>query len=131
VLLFPANLAPLMTGRMSGAERTSVLSSGIVARWRDGWDILALLLGTFGIVLPFLRFVAFVLGAVRLGWRFKGIGALFRWKIWFDVWAMPDVFLVGCFIGYARVTQNLVDAIDDPMRYVVAARHSQRPQSGF
>jgi paraquat-inducible protein A len=113
VLLFPANLAPLMTVDMMGAERSCVLSSGIVTMWRGGWVILALLLGTFGIVLPFVRFgaLALVLAAVRIGWRFKGIGVLFRWTVSLDVWTMPDVFLVGCFVGYARVTQNLTGTI--------------------
>ncbi|SIT38349.1 Paraquat-inducible protein A [Paraburkholderia ribeironis] len=113
VLLFPANLAPLMSVHMLGAERSSFLSSGIVAIWNDGWVILALLLGMFGIVLPFVRFggLLVVLGAVRLGCRARGIGALFRWMTWLDIWTMPDVYLVGCFVGYARVTQNLTGTI--------------------
>ena len=113
VLLFPTNLAPLMTVRMLGTERSSVLSSGILAMWRGGWVILAVLLGTFGILLPFVRFggLAIVLGAVRFGWRFKGIGTLFRWTLSLDIWAMPDVYLIGCIVGYARVTQNLSGTI--------------------
>lgn len=113
VLLFPANLAPLMTVHMLGAERSSVLASGIVSMWHGGWVILALLLGTFGIVLPFVRFgaLALVLCAVRFGWRLKSIGVLFRWALWLDIWAMPDVYLVGCFVGYSRVTQNLTGVV--------------------
>ena len=113
VLLFPANLAPLMTVQLLGAERSSVLCSGILAMWQGQWVIPALLLGMFGIVLPFVRFglLACVLGAIRFDVRFKGIGALFRWALWLDVWAMPDVYLVGCFVGYSRVTQNLTGTI--------------------
>lgn len=113
VLLFPANLAPLMTVDMLGAERSSVLASGIVVMWHGGWVILALLLGAFGIVLPFVRFgaLAIVLGAARFGWQWKGIGTLFRWALWLDIWAMPDVYLVGCFVGYSRVTQNLIGTV--------------------
>ena len=109
VLMFPANLATLISVHVLGAERSSLLASGIVGMWREGWLMLALLLGMFGIVLPFARFggLALVLGAVRFGKRFRGIGALFRWTLWLDVWAMPDVYLIGCFIGYVRVTQNL------------------------
>ena len=109
VLMFPANLATLISVHVLGAERSSLLASGIVGMWREGWLMLALLLGMFGIVLPFARFggLALVLGAVRFGKRFRGIGALFRWTLWLDVWAMPDVYLSGCFIGYVRVTQNL------------------------
>ncbi|APA88497.1 paraquat-inducible protein A [Paraburkholderia sprentiae WSM5005] len=113
VLLFPANLAPLMVVHMLGIEHSSVLSSGIVKMWNDGWFILALLLGTFGIVLPFIRFggLVAVLVALRLGRRTRGIGALFRWTTSLDIWTMPDVYLVGCFVGYARVTQNLTSSI--------------------
>jgi len=109
VLLIPGNLAPLMTVDLLGAERSSVLASGIATMWKGGWVLLALLLGMFGIVLPFVRFgaLAIVLGAVRMGRCFKHIGALFRWVLWLDIWAMPDVYLLGCFVGYSRVTQNL------------------------
>jgi hypothetical protein len=108
VLLFPANLAPLMTVTMLGASHSSVLASGIVSMWNDGWVILAVLLGMFGIVLPFARFggLMLVLAAIGFGWRFSGIGAVFRWSLALDAWAMPDVYLVGCIIGYVRVTHR-------------------------
>ena len=113
VLLFPANLATLISVHMLGGERSSLLASGIVGMWREGWLILAALLGMFGIVLPFVRFggLVAVLGAVRFRKRFRGMGALFRWTLWLDAWAMPDVYLIGCFIGYTRVTQNLAATI--------------------
>jgi paraquat-inducible protein A len=109
VLLIPGNLAPLLTVHLLQSERTSVLGSGIVLMWREGWVIQAALLGTFGVVLPLVRFggLTIVLTAVLTGWRFRLLGAWFRWLCWIDLWAMPDVFLVGCFIGYARVAQNL------------------------
>lgn len=112
-LLFPANLAPLMTVTMLGTAHASVLASGLLPMWDDGWVILAALLAMFGIVLPFARFggLMLVLGAVRFGWRFTGIGTLFRWTLRLDAWAMPDVYLVGCIVGYARVTQNLTGTI--------------------
>ncbi|KVF02356.1 paraquat-inducible protein A [Burkholderia vietnamiensis] len=113
VLLFPANLAPLMTVTMLGASHSSVLASGIVSMWNDGWVILAVLLGMFGIVLPFARFggLMLVLAAIGFGWRFSGIGAVFRWSLALDAWAMPDVYLVGCIIGYVRVTHGLTGSI--------------------
>ena len=113
ILLFPANLAPLMTVHLLGAERSSVLASGIVSMWHGGWVIPAFLLCMFGIVFPFVRFgaLALVLTMVQFQWRFKRIGALFRWALWLDIWAMPDVYLVGCFVGYSRVTQNLTGTV--------------------
>lgn len=102
-----------MTVHLLGVERSSVLSSGILAIWRDDWVILALLLGIFGIVLPFVRFGALmvVLAAVSIDRPFAGIGSLFRWTTQLDVWTMPDVYLVGCFVGYARITQELTTTI--------------------
>lgn len=113
VLLLPANLASLMTVHMLGAERSAVLSSGIVDMWQRGWELLALILGVCGIVLPFVRFggLTFALAAVMLNWRVKGLGRLYRWTEALEPWAMPDVFLVGCFVGYARVTQDLSGSI--------------------
>ncbi|GLU30524.1 paraquat-inducible protein A [Trinickia caryophylli] len=113
VLLIPANLAPLMTVHMLGAQREAVLASGIVLMWRQGWEALALLLGVSGIVLPLVRFggLTLALAAVRFGVRTHAIGPLFRWTRALDLWAMPDVFLVGCFIGYVRVTQDLTGTI--------------------
>jgi paraquat-inducible protein A len=123
ILLFPANLAPLMTVTMLGTAHSSVLASGILTMWDGGWAILAALLAMFGIVLPFARFggLMLVLGAVRFGWRFTGIGMLFRWTLWLDAWAMPDVYLVGCIVGYARVTQNLTGTVDAGGYCLVAA----------
>ena len=113
VLLIPGNLAPLMTVHLLQSERTSVLGSGIALMWREGWVIQAALLGVFGVVLPLVRFggLTIVLTAVLTGWRFRLLGPGFRWLCWIDLWAMPDVFLVGCFVGYARVAQNLSGTI--------------------
>jgi paraquat-inducible protein A len=37
----------------------------------------------------------------------RWVGPVFRWAIWLDQWAMPDVFLLGAFVGYSRVEANL------------------------
>ena len=49
VLLLPANLAPLMTVGIMGAERTTVLGSGVAAFWEGGWPILACLVAAFAV----------------------------------------------------------------------------------
>lgn len=114
VLLLPGNLSPLMTVHLLGAERSSVLSSGIVSMWRERFELLALVLGLTGIVLPLVRFGALsvVLAAVMWGKHPHWLGRCYRWTVWLDAWAMPDVYLIGCFVGYTRVTQNLTGSID-------------------
>ena len=105
ILLFPANLLPLMSVSMAGAERQSVLGSGILTLWDQGWFLLAIPLGLFGIAFPLLRFwtLAIVLGVLRLGYCPTWLGPGFRLATRLDLWAMPDVFLIGCLVGYSRV----------------------------
>ncbi|RDU96004.1 paraquat-inducible protein A [Trinickia dinghuensis] len=114
VLLLPGNLSPLMTVHLLGAERSAQLGTGIVLMWKEGFQLLAVVLGMTGIVLPIVRFSALsvVLSAVLLGWRPRWLGRCYRWTLWLDAWAMPDVFLIGCFVGYSRVTQQLTGSID-------------------
>lgn len=109
ILLFPANLVPLMTVNMLSMRRSSLLGSGVIAIWQENWPILAILIGLFAVILPFIRFglLSAVLGAVRLGHQPSWLGPAFRWALWLDIWAMPDVFLLGGFVGYGRVAANL------------------------
>ena len=114
VLLLPGNLSPLMTVHLLGAERSAQLASGIVVMWREGFQLLAVVLGLTGIALPLVRFSALsvVLAAVLWGWRPRWLGSCYRWTLWLDPWSMVDVYLIGCFVGYTRVTQQLTGSID-------------------
>ena len=56
VLLFPANLLPLMSVTMLGHRRDSHIGSGVVALWGHQWVIVAALVAAFAVLLPFVRF---------------------------------------------------------------------------
>lgn len=105
VLLFPANLLPLMSVSMLGMTRTSRLGSGAFVLWHHQWVIVAVLVGAFAVIVPFARFgmLTTVLALVRLGRRPHWLGRLFRWSMHLDQWGMPDVFLIGCAVGYGRL----------------------------
>ncbi len=109
LLLFPANLAPLMSVTLLGMRREDRLGSGVIAVWHEGWPVLAIAVGLFAVILPFIRFglLSAVLGAIYLGRRPLWLGWAFRWSMWLDLWAMQDVFLLGCFVGYSRIAANL------------------------
>ncbi len=109
LLWFPANLGTLMTIRFAGIERSSHLGSGVVEMWHEGWPYLALVVGLQGVVLPFLRFglLASALAAIRLERQGQWTGWVFRWAEHLDLWAMPDVFLLGAAIGYSRVAVHI------------------------
>lgn len=105
VLLFPANLAPLMHVSMLGMTRTSRLGGGVVTLWQHQWVIVALLVAAFAVILPFVRFglLCLVLALLQLGRRPHWLGRAFRWSLHLDQWAMPDVFLLGSAVGYSRI----------------------------
>jgi paraquat-inducible protein A len=106
-LLFPANAFVLLGVDIFGMHNETRIATGVAALWDHDWIVLAALTGAFAIVFPFLRFglLSAVLGALRLGLRPRWLGTAFRWTLWLDVWAMPDVYLLGSFVGYFRLTQ--------------------------
>lgn len=105
VLLFPANLLPIMHVSMLDMTRASRLGSGIVTLWHNQWVLVALLVAAFAVILPFVRFglLSLVLALLQLGRRPRWLGPAFRWSLHLDQWAMPDVFLIGCAVGYSRI----------------------------
>ncbi len=105
LLLFPANLFPLLALSVIGIERHSYLASGVGLLWQRGWVFVAIIVAVQGVVLPFARFALLttVLGRLRLGHRDAWLGPGFGWAIRLDAWAMADVYLIGCAIGYGRV----------------------------
>lgn len=109
LLLFPANLLPLLQVSILGSLNKSVIASGIAGVWAQGWPIVAVVVGVEVVVLPFLRFglLTAVLAAVRMRIRARWMGRAFRLSEKLDEWAMLDVFLFGGIIGYGRIVPFL------------------------
>jgi paraquat-inducible protein A len=105
LLLFPANLLPLFEVRLAGQTVLTRAGSGVFALFAQGWVVLPVTVAIFALLLPFVRYalLALALGYVRLGVRARWVGSAFRWSIALDRWAMPEVFLVACAVGYSRV----------------------------
>lgn len=114
LLLFPANLLPLMTVHIAGVARTTHLADGLLVAWRQGWPLVAITLGVVGIVLPFIRFgtLSVTLAAIRFGVRGISVGTAFRTCEALDFWAMSDVILIGGGIGYGRVASQIPVTIE-------------------
>jgi paraquat-inducible protein A len=114
LLLFPANFLPLMTVHIGFVTSSSVLASGLVVAWRQGWPLVTILLGLEAVILPFARFglLTITLAMLRLGRRDKWLGTAFRYAGWLDQWAMFDVLLIGAGIGYGRIASQVSVSID-------------------
>jgi paraquat-inducible protein A len=104
LLLIPATIEPLLSVASHGAERTCWLLSGIVELWRDGFEPLAVIVGAFCVVFPYVYLTALiaVLAGLRLGARAR-LGPVFRWIMGLRPWMMLEIFLVGCFVAYSRL----------------------------
>src|SRR6201986_2552064 len=104
LLLVPATIAPLMVVTTYGADREAWLPSTAAAMWNDGFASLGLLIGVFGIALPYvyLGLLIYVLGSLH--WRIgTPVGSAFRWSKHLRPWVMVEVFLVGSFVSYSRI----------------------------
>jgi paraquat-inducible protein A len=114
LLLLPTNLTALMTVRVAGIVASTQLGSGVAVAWRQGWPLIAIVLGLVGIVLPLLRFglLSVTLTAIRLGARGPRVGRAFRYCEALDQWAMSDVLLIGAGIGYGRIASQISVHID-------------------
>jgi paraquat-inducible protein A len=109
LLLLPANLMPLMTVRVAGISATTHLASGLATAWRQGWPLIAIVLGLVGVILPLLRFglLSVTLTAIRFGAHGPRAGMAFRICELLDQWAMSDVLLIGAGIGYGRIASQI------------------------
>jgi paraquat-inducible protein A len=88
-----------------GISVQTQLGSGVFALADKGWIVLAVLVAITAMVLPFVRYglLVLALGCLQLDYRPGWLGRAFRWAILLDRWAMPEVFLIACAVGYARI----------------------------
>ncbi|MGH7996056.1 MAG: paraquat-inducible protein A [Opitutaceae bacterium] len=123
LLLFPANLLPILQVNILAATNRSVIASGAIGIWHQDWPLTALVVGLEIVVIPFVRFgtLTAVLLALRLGKRGGWLGPVFRWSERLDQWAMVDVFLFGGVVGYTRVAPFLPIRIEPGGWCLIAA----------
>ena len=109
LLLLPGNLLTFLTTQALGVSRHSVVASAAGAMLTDGWPFLALAVLLFAVVFPILRFALLtaVLAAVERRDHRPWMGQAFRWANELETWAMPDVFLLGLAVAYARLADSI------------------------
>ena len=114
VLLFPANLLPLMQATLGTQSRVNYLSNGVSALWGDHWPVLAIMFALFAIIFPFVRaaLMLLVLGCVRRGPCPTWVGRMFRLAQAIELWAMPDVLVLAGFVVYMRTNVQLAGHIE-------------------
>ncbi len=105
LLALPALLQPVFIVSAAGIIRDSPADGTVVALYNDGFSPLAVVLALFSIAFPVVWLGGLItcLFCFSQGRRPPWIGALFRWINDIDVWAMPDVFVIGGFVAYTRL----------------------------
>jgi paraquat-inducible protein A len=109
LLLIPANLMLFLRTDALGVSRSSHLASAAGSILSEGWPWLAAVVFLFIVVFPILRFglLTAVLGSLELGVAWRWSGPAFRWANRLQTWAMPDVFLLGLAVAYARLASSI------------------------
>lgn len=107
LVLFAIAIAfPLFQLDLGGQHReTSIPLLPVRFEQQGLWQLSVVILGTT-LVAPLLR-LALTAGAIlglRLGWRADLLSAFVRWRAWLAPWAMTEVFLLGAFVAYTRLS---------------------------
>jgi paraquat-inducible protein A len=106
ILLFPANLLPVLSTESSGSDRSDTIFSGSVELWRQGLWAIALIVFTASILIPLLKLLG--LGWLLLRARRGAPGDSRRLtRIYAAVdfigrWSMLDVFLAAFLTGLVQ-----------------------------
>ncbi len=108
-LLLPANVFPFLTTSILGASQQSHLISSATAMAGNGFPLLAVVIGLFVVIFPFVRLalLIMVLGSMHYAQRPPWLGRAFRYACNLETWAMPDVFLLGLLVAYARLKASI------------------------
>lgn len=107
ILFAIAMVEPIMNVEVRGlGSSLSLVRGPLVLEEYGYWPLAAVLLVTT-LAAPCARLaaLAYVLTALRLERPPQHLYAVFRWTEWLGPWAMAEVFLLGAFVAYTRLTE--------------------------
>lgn len=108
LLLFGLALSlPFIDVEVGGQVRATSLLTGPSELEQQGvWELaVAVLATTLGAPLARLLALTYVLLGLNLPRPPRHLYAVFRWTEWLSPWSMVEVFLLGVFVAYTRLTE--------------------------
>ena len=106
VLFTMALVFPLFQIQLAGqVQETTVPMLPVRFEQQGLWELSVVVLATT-LLAPLAR-LAVTAGALlglRLNWPAPLLAAMVRWRVWLAPWAMTEVFLLGAFVAYTRLT---------------------------
>ncbi len=110
VLAVPAALLPFVSAGKLGAERISLLFTGVTSLWETGMRALAVLVFLGGWLLPVLLLAALALlhASTRLGWRQFDFRTVRRAVRVLEHWAIPEVQVLAVLVALMKLGSVVV-----------------------
>ena len=105
LLALPAMLLPVFIVSAAGIVRTSKAEGTVVALYHADYSPLSVVMLACSIILPVVWLGGLTTSLICLKTQRHPpwLGTLFRWINDIDIWAMPDVFVMGGFVAYTRL----------------------------
>lgn len=105
ILLFLANVEPLMGLSAAGRETSTTILGGARTMWLQGEKVAAVLVALAVVVAPALEicFLLAILLAARRPPAPRWVGTLLRWTEISGVWSMLEVMLLGILVALVKI----------------------------
>lgn len=108
ILIFPANLMPLIGIKMLGSTKDGTLWSGVVALFEEHMWGVAVLVFLSSILFPLLNIILSLLVSAHLYFKKpnKHLAHWMRWLQHMDEWAMLEVYMLGIIVACVKLASS-------------------------
>ena len=105
ILFVLANVFPFMSFQLQGREQVTLLTSGGVELYHQGFWELGFLVIAVGVLFPFLKILGtlYVLIPLKFNRRVWKAKETFKFVEALTPWAMMEVFMLGVIVGYVKL----------------------------
>jgi paraquat-inducible protein A len=108
ILMFPANLMPLVGIKMLGGAKDGTLLSGVIALFEEQLWGVAILVFLSSILFPLVNIVLSLLISAHLYFNRpnRHLAHWMRWLQHLDEWAMLEVYMLGIIVACVKLSAN-------------------------
>ncbi len=108
ILMFPANLMPLVGIKMLGGAKDGTLWSGVIALFEEHLWGVAVLVFLSSILFPLLNIILSLLISGHLYFKKpnRHLACWMRWLQHMDEWAMLEVYMLGIIVACVKLAST-------------------------
>jgi paraquat-inducible protein A len=122
LVFIQANIWPIVTLGLSGQHNSVTLWGMILAMWREGAGVVAVITAATLFFFPLMKMLllGWLLWFARLGVRAPGFARLMVWLHYVNPWTMSEVFVLGALVAIIKA-HVYFQVVADPGIYAYAA----------